>query len=385
MSLSTRVARVAARVGLALALAHLPRTLLAQAEPPPRPRLESAADTNDWEAYYTRGALALSRSATAAEPYFYWAARLNPGRAEGHFARWVSFWRREQGLWEKYLAGDRDVLASPPAIRADSFLFRAMHRNPFVDQSLTVLLYTDLSRDFRGDPRTVAWLRYAAGDYGKAAEVLGKAIARRPDDRRDLGYDRALALVALGEIDSAAVEISALLADLRRRERAVTVRVYESKELLEYGLGLLMASRGDTTGARQALERALTENLAFAPAHDALGRLALLRGDTATAVRERGQAVELFPDDGYLRQQYGAALLVAGRGADALEQFRKAIALEPYFADPYYGVAASYDLLGDAPAAGRGYRDYLLRAPRRLSAMRQHAARRVAALPPVAP
>lgn len=122
------------------------------------------------------------------------------------------------------------------------------------------------------------------------------------------------------------------------------------------------------------------ENLAFAPAHDALARLALIRGDTATAVRERAMAVELRPSDAFLRQQYGGALLVAGRPLDALDQFRRAVALEPYCADPYYGIAAAHDLAGDSTAAAKEYEEYLARAPRRASALRQHAERRLAAL-----
>ncbi|HEX2717295.1 MAG TPA: hypothetical protein VHM67_06400 [Gemmatimonadaceae bacterium] len=353
----------------------------AQSDDPPRPRLDdAAADTNDWEAYYTRGMLALQRSPTAAEPYFFWAARLAPGRGEAHFGRWASFWRREEGLWRKYVQGDRETVESPRVARVDSLLALALHRNPFVDQAMLVILYAQLPGDFRGDARTVAFLKYAGGEYAKAAQILGKEIARHPARRETLGYDRALALVRAGQLDSATTELQLVLAMLRKRDARHTVRVYQSKELLEYAIGLLLLSRGDTAAARASMERALTENLAFAPAHDALARLALIRGDTATAVRERAQAVELHPLDGYLRQQYGGALLVAGRPLDALDQFRRAVELEPYYADPYYGIAAAHDLAGDSTAAAREYEDYLARAPRRASALRQHAERRLAAL-----
>jgi hypothetical protein len=72
--------------------------------------------------------------------------------------------------------------------------------------------------------------------------------------------------VNLRQYDSAAAQISALLAQQRAAETKVIGKGYESKELLEYAMGLLQLQRGRTPAAREAFGRAAVENAAFAPA-----------------------------------------------------------------------------------------------------------------------
>ena len=367
-------------VGL-LALLSVPAVACpVRAQAPARPKLESGADTNDWQAYYAKGASIIRQGPAFAEPYFHWASRLEPSRPEPLFAAWVTYWMRHTKLLEQLYLGRGRIADSPDALRADSLRLAALLRSPFVNQSLELLIYEQMGGYWSSDPVTRAWIRYFNGDYVKAADILGSAIAGEPSKRLLLRYDRALVLVAAGRLDSATTELRALLDEWRERDQARLQRVYESKELFEYGLGLLLAARNDPVAAREAFGRALAENLAFASPHQALGRLSMVARDTAGAVLEHGQAVELRPDDAVYRQQFGEALLLAGRAAEATAQFRRAIAIEPLYADPYYGVAAALDVSGDLPAAAAAYRVFLLRAARRPSPMRQWAERRAAAI-----
>lgn len=370
------VAAAARFVGLlALAVvgvAGAPAAAQAQ-DQPPRPKLEAGADTNDWQAYYAGGASIIRRAPAFAEPYFYWASRLDPARAEPLFARWVTFWMRNIGL----LRGTAD---SPAALSADSLRLRALLRNPFVNQSLMLLVFNQEGGYWPTDLQTHAWIKYSAGDYVQGADLLGAAIAQAPKKGLMMHYERALMLVAAGRLDSATAEMRVLLDTWRQRDQTGVQRSYESKELFEYGLGLLLAAQNDSVAAREAFGRSLAENLAFAAPHEALGRLAMIARDTAGAVLEQAQAVELQPADPFYHQQYGQGLLMSGKVTEAIEQFRRAIAIEPYFADPYYGVAATLELSGDLPAAAAAYRAFLAHAPRRPSPTRRWAEQRAAAI-----
>ena len=352
---------------------------------PKRPKLDAAADTNDWQAYWLHGTSIVRRSPAFAEPYFEWAQRLHPGRAEPLFARWVAYWMRDPGGYLRRLEGDERFVASAAVRAVDSLKLRALLRNPFVDRSLEVILIDRLPGVWLHDPSSVAWIRYANRDFAGASQTLAAALQRHPERRRALGFQRALTLVAAGHADSAGRELAALLEALRAADADSTVRTYESKAVLEYGLGLLLATAGDTGAARLAFERALVEDLAFAPAREGLGRLALLARDTAAAAREFEAAVELNPADGYLRYHQGSALYSARRYEEALAAFRATVALEPWFADGYFGVASVLEALGDTAGALAWYRDFLARAPRRATPMREAALGRLAALAAAAP
>jgi tetratricopeptide (TPR) repeat protein len=337
--------------------------IAAQAEPP-RPTLRAAADPNSWESYFDAGVEKLRREPTEAEADFYWASRLAPDRAEPLHARWVAFWMRDERRWIAYLREDRDVLRNPEVIRADSLLYRAALRNPFVHQGLTVLLYDRLPGEWRHDPATRGWIAYAGADMQSAVDYFAQAIARDSVRHKWLRETRAGALVAMGRFDEALAEMSALLRQLRREEGGVKVRSYESKEMVLYGIGLLHTARGRTAPARDAFRQALVENLAFAPAHRYLAVVARIRLATDEAIAELAQAVELDGDDPVLRYEYGDALLAGGRASDAVTQLRLATAREPWWAYPHFVLAGALEAQGAKGEAVTEYREYLNRAPR---------------------
>lgn len=372
--------RSASRALLPLALIALPLTRVA-GQTAPRPTLEANADTNDWRSYYRRGVAQMARTPSRAEPYFRRAAELAPGRGEPLFALWTTFWLQNTRLLERALRGEPELFERPEVVAADSLRARAMARNPFVDQSLQVHIAQALGADasLAVDDEERAWVKYAAGDYRTAALLFGDA-ARRDRRRPVLHYYHAVALVAAGAPDSASAALERLLVYEREaRAKAQRLRPYESQELFEYALGMLRATLGDSAGARAAFQRALEDNLAFAPAHEGLGRLALTAGDSAAAVRELALAVELAPSDPVYRQQLGAALYVARRPADAIVQFRTATRLAPAFADAWFGLAASEEVQGNREAAIAAYRQVLATAARE-SPFHGRAADRVGAL-----
>ena len=79
--------------------------------------------------------------------------------------------------------------------------------------------------------------------------------------------------------------------------------------------------------------------MSFYTAHAALGNLALVRHDTAAALGEYAQAVDLAGGEPGLRYRYGVALFEASKFSAAADQFRKSVELDPYYAKPYFPLA----------------------------------------------
>ena len=344
---------------------------IAGQKPPPllnpaeskRPRLSSTADTNDWEAYFDYGVSRLRGDPRGAERAFYWASRLEPSRSEPLYGRWVAYWMRFPGWFEEYVEERPRALESPNIIQVDSLYQRALFRNPLTPRTLHILLYDQLPGRWGRDPLTLAVLDYGAGKFDGAAAGFGKLVRDDPVKHYRVRYWQALCFTATQRYDSAAAEVGALLEELRRRDEKRLAYWYESKELLEYSLGLLQLARGNRAAARAALQQALLENLAFYPAHAALGDVALGAGDRASGLSEYAQAVELGGDDVGVRHRYAQVLAQAGRHDEAELQLRKVIELEPLFAPPYYTLGTVLEARGLPEQARAAYSDYVQRAP----------------------
>ena len=336
----------------------------AQSAEPSRPALGPGADPNDWESYYDYGVSILPERPHQADSAFAWANRLDPTRAEPLYARWIAFWMTHTGEWAAYLKSDPRVLSRREIVAADSFRVRAWERNPMVNQALVMLPMETLPGSRGRDAYSRGWIAYADGAYTDALALFTAAIASDPK-RYSLRYPLALVYTQTGQYDSAAAQLERLRNATRRADTTRLVYVRQSNEMIEYALGRLYAAAGRPADAQRAQERALEENLGFAPAHAALGKLAAARGDTGSAARELALAVELSPADGVLRYWYGIALLTAQRPAEAAVQFRETVRLEPWFADGYLALAGAYDARQDIARAKAANAEFLERAPRR--------------------
>lgn len=347
---------------------------------PPRPNLPRGADANDWEAYFDEGERRFQDLPVQARDYFYWASRLDPARAEPYFARWATFYAHAHGGWFEYLEGNREFLARPEVIANDSLVTRALQRNPFVHRGLEAALFAMMGRRLVWDGAIRAFMDYGEGDFADAAQRFGRMVRSNPGRNVRFRHWRALSFVGAGQLDSAAVEIEALLTVLRAADEQYVAYQYESKAMYEYALGMLHEVRGLPAEARRAYERALEEDLAMFPARAALGRLSLRERNTAEAAEHLAQVVEIAPNDGVMHYEYGNALLLASRFDEAVAAYQRAVQLEPHYADPYLRLGIALENAGKPAEAEAAYRAYLERAPRRQATEIQRATQRLAAL-----
>ena len=358
---------------------------------PRRPVLWADADTNSAGVYFNHGVSRLTTRPDEAAAAFYWAARLRPGWAEPLYGRRVALLMTDPGRLVRYMRDDRNTMRSPEIQAIDSLQLHALSLNPFLIQQfdkplLRAYMMRVVTDDMQrgggnantalaahvvenwlrsSDPSMQAWVAYSEGRFPQARADYERSLRRaqpraRPGIHQDLGRIHFFT----GNMEKAVEHFTAASAELEKREKRDIVVVYQSKALTEYSLGTVYEKMGNTAAAQEAYGRALQEDLAFAPAHRALGALALARGDTATNLSEMALAVELSPRDAALRMDYGLMLLLARKPGEGVAEIQKAAELEPLFAAPQLLLAKLYDSSKLPVEALEHYRAYLARAAR---------------------
>ena len=366
-------------IAVALVLAFGPGRLDAQKDEkePRRPRLDDEADTNSAQAYYRHGLDKVQKRPREAADAFYWASRLAPGWADPLYARWAALHlAMPQRRRVEYWFGERRVVMSEEVQRIDSLLLRAYELNPFVRRPLDrtmieALVPPDQWYFFRQaldeaaqqNPSFAAWFASSDGRFPEALKYYGQALKRNPKSLH-LRNERARAYFILAMHDSAIADLSEVVARMREQEEKEVVYLYESKAMLEHSVGMIWAFRGEPDSAKAAFGRALVEDLSFHPAHTAMSSIALAQGDTAQALAELGLAVQLAPWNGMLHHEHAMLMIQQNKPQEALESLKRAIELEPYFAEPHFYLARLHDVYGFTTDAQRNYADFAARAVR---------------------
>ena len=96
-------------------------------------------------------------------------------------------------------------------------------------------------------------------------------------------------------------------------ERRATLEFNAERPEAQVGLGILAMSYGENAKARHAYQRAIDRTPYFAPAYANLADLERTEGRHAESVGLLRKAVELVPDDAFIRHALGLALQSIGR------------------------------------------------------------------------
>jgi Tfp pilus assembly protein PilF len=366
------------RLLVILALATALRTGLAVAQAPiPRPTLAADADTNDARAYYTWGN---KPDVGWKDTYnaYYWAQRLDPADVNYLDALYFAFLYRHSANWRlDYDRGRGKAAKSEDAAQLDSMYTEILLRDPYGSGRTTCVLLEGLER-YR-DQYAVGYFHFWQGCYRQANDAFAKALQQDGSAIRAHIY-RAVGFYHERVYDSTVAELTVLLDSLRARDEKYLVQEYYTKTMFEYMIGFAEAHRHHWGPARAAYERALTEDLSFYIAHQRLAEAAMEQSDVKMALAEYDLAVGLKPTNAVLRNDYGRALYLAGRDAEAEVQLREAIRLEPYWRRPYYNLAAALGSLGKKDEAIAQYEAFIARCPKRFEAEATEARGRVAKL-----
>lgn len=329
---------------------------------PKRPNV--GADRNDPAAYYTWGLRQMEDSPEDAANAFYWAIRLDPGQSEYYYARWAALQLANPDRMLAYYEGDLKTRRSPDVQQMDSLMLRSRQLNPYLYMRFGRMLgdklterailhrypsmdqarLADAIRDAhsKGGPYYRAQNAYANGNFTYALQEYAAAFPE-VTHKAFLHLSRARIFYMLGAYDSARAEFTTALGEEQKTEDTALVFIYDSKAVSQQSLGMIAEKLGNIDAAREAYGQALQEDLGYAPAHLAISNLDLAKHDTAAALSEMETATQVAPYDGYMAFLYGKTLLLAEKDQQALDQFKRAATLEPYYAEPHVFLAAIYD------------------------------------------
>ena len=373
---------------LVLAIAAVPAG--AQRSDVPRRPAVAAADTNDARTYLEHGARMLRTDARQAADAFYWAWQLDPSSADALYGRYTALLLSNPQRLVDYWNGERRVVRSPAIQAIDSLYFRALTMNPFLHRRFETEVFrtymrtiarTAFDREYGATavPENVIqgwindylqhgspWLRaeeaYGQNRFDEALQYYDEAIREARRGKSRLRADRARLLAHTGNNPAAMLDFAQAIQEMRTEDERELVFLYESKALLEHAVGSLHERMGNRDAAREAYGRALTEDLAFYPAHVRLGILALAAGDTATAVSELDLAAQAGAVEPHVRYTYAAVLTQIGRLDEAAAQLGLVMAAAPHWADPYFVLGAVRDGQGNMDGAREAYQGFLSRS-----------------------
>ena len=176
-------------------------------------------------------------------------------------------------------------------------------------------------------------LRHQQGRHEEAADLVGRAVALRPDDA-GLQLNLGNALKALGRLDGA----------IERFRNALTLA--PEFPLAHYNLGNAYAQAGRHEDAAHAFERSLRLQPNDASTYNNLGNALHALGRSEEAIAAFSRALSLRPGHAGAHNNLGMALAALGRTDQAIEHFRAALAAEPRYVAAYFNLGNTLDALG---------------------------------------
>ncbi|HVW49509.1 MAG TPA: tetratricopeptide repeat protein [Trinickia sp.] len=201
----------------------------------------------------------------------------------------------------------------------------------------------DAERDYRAaieaDPvhtdalHLLGVLRHQQGRHEEAAELVGRAVALRPDDAA-LQLNLGNALKALGRLDGA----------IERFRNALSLA--PEFPLAHYNLGNAYAQAGRHEDAVDAFDRSLRLQPNDASTYNNLGNALHALGRTEEAIAAFSQALALRPGHAGAHNNLGMALAALGRADEAITHFRAALTAEPRYVAAHFNLGNTLDAVG---------------------------------------
>lgn len=124
------------------------------------------------------------------------------------------------------------------------------------------------------------------------------------------------------------------------------VAAYPKDERAQYSLASYYYGQQQLDQAIEHLKTAAELAPAFSPTYNILGYAYRDEADYAGAEQAFKKYVELIPNDPNPYDSYAELLLKMGRFDDSIEQYRKALSIDPHFPSSHFGIAADLMYLG---------------------------------------
>ena len=118
-------------------------------------------------------------------------------------------------------------------------------------------------------------------------------------------------------------------------------------------IGRVRTQEGDTTGAIQVLDKALSLKPGLARANYFYARDLKEEGKYDDAIAKLQSVLQQFPRDRVVRNELGRIYFLQKRYADAVKEFQATLEIDPEDLQAHYNLMLSKQGLGDAAGAAR--------------------------------
>ncbi len=189
----------------------------------------------------------------------------------------------------------------------------------------------------------IATDRPRAAEWSTPVTLFEAAVAAVPRSAR-AHMELASAYGAIGRVDDA------------NRHFTTALGILPDYAAAAYNQGNVLAHAGRYDEAAQAYRRALAIDRRFTRAWHNLALTERLRGRTGAWLEAMREAARSSPGSAALQDEFGEALLLAGRYEEAIEAYDAAIAAGSPAASSWFNRAVARHHLGGCPAALDDYR-----------------------------
>ncbi len=258
-----------------------------------------------------------------AQKAFERAVEIDPDALRAHTALAKLAWRMDKDL-KKGEDHIRVIVQNPELIDAEIALEVASYYHFSERRSVAEQWYREalrLNPNYWPARLSLAKLLLEENKYNEATDLLEKARSEGVQDIRLAAY-LADAYRQSGDYDRAIDEINKVIEKYPKNEEYVFI------------LGRIHFDRGNYETAQEQFSRAYDLNPRYHDAYFFVGRTAFEQEDEQTALKIFRHVLDYQPDRGDYRFFMARALETAGRTSQALDEYRKATAV-----DPAYGIA----------------------------------------------
>jgi tetratricopeptide (TPR) repeat protein len=331
------------------------------------------ADTNNAVAYYNLGlGYTANRNYEEALNYFHKTIEREPHFSDAYFAIYCVEFARDKKLYAK--AFEEEELEPEIQKKIDkirSYFEYAILYDPFFDWKLSTLLLE--RRPITDNPFTQMLIdriyeglvQFRLGNYEKAVKEFDYLIEKNPEFRHAYLF-RGIAQAQIQNYKEAIENFQFLIDKLEEYNKEKVLPVYLNPAELYYLIAFAYLRDGNLDEAEKTFKKVITENMGFYMAHYQISNICKMRGDYAGALKEINAAIIGNPNNAIFHFSKGVCLNTMRRDWEAIQEYKKAISLNPNYPKSYYTLAVVSESIGNKENAVKNYRSFIDKAPKSL-------------------
>jgi len=330
-------------------------------------------DPNDPVAYYNLGLkYTEEKQYENALDYFHKALELEPHFSDAYFAIYCVEFAKDKKLYDQAFDDkEHDPETEKKINEVRSYFDYALFYNPFFDWKISTIILkenpygdTPFARGARIYYNGIA--KFRTGNYEKAIKQFDYVIEKWPEFIQPY-FLRGIAQGQLQKYEEAIEDFRFLIDKLKEYNKEKVLPIYLNPDELYYWIGFAYLKKGDLYNAEKTFKKVIMENMGFYMAHYQLSNICKKRENYAEALKELDATIIAKPDDPIFHFSKGVCLNTMNRDWEAIQEYMKAISINPNYSKSYYTLAIVLESIKNNEKALENYKKFIDKAPKGLN------------------